>query len=101
MVDLSLYVMTSEFGSALQLEKTVMLDEADMVVLNKCDNPTAISALKQVGARLRGHAHERPAGRAPIELFGVSAVRHRDGGTDRLFAAIRERRLQRLGSATV
>jgi methylmalonyl-CoA mutase len=84
MVDVGVFVMTSEFGSALQLEKSVMLEQADIVVLNKCDQPAAPAALKSVQARLR------TTGRA-TELFGVIASRHRDPGVDRLCEAVRTR----------
>jgi len=84
LVDLSIYVMTSEFGSALQLEKTVMLQQADIVVLNKCDQPQATAAMKTVQARLRSE-------KRPVELMGVIAARHRDAGVDRLCDALRQR----------
>ncbi|MCB2156734.1 cobalamin-dependent protein [bacterium] len=84
LVDLNVYVMTSEFGSALQLEKTVMLEQADIVVLNKCDQPASAAALKTIRARLRAEGR-------PFELLGVTAVRHRDEGVDKLHELLEER----------
>ena len=46
--DVSLYVMTPEFGAATQLEKIDMLDFADMVALNKFDKRGALDALRDV-----------------------------------------------------
>jgi isobutyryl-CoA mutase len=48
MVDLSLYVMTSEYGAASQLEKIDMLDFADLIVLNKFEKRGAEDALRDV-----------------------------------------------------
>ncbi|MCH8237201.1 MAG: cobalamin-dependent protein, partial [Proteobacteria bacterium] len=48
LVDLSLYVMTPEFGAASQLEKIDMLDFADMVAINKMDRRGALDALRDV-----------------------------------------------------
>ncbi|MBI5155613.1 cobalamin B12-binding domain-containing protein [Candidatus Poribacteria bacterium] len=81
LADISVYVMTSEFGSALQLEKTVILESADIVVLNKCDQPAAPAALRGIRARLRSEGRK-------VDLCGVTAVRHRDPGMDALFGLI-------------
>ena len=48
MVDYSVYVMTSEYGAASQLEKIDMLDFADLIVLNKYDKRGAEDALRDV-----------------------------------------------------
>ena len=53
LVDLSLYVMTSEFGAASQLEKIDMLDFAELIVLNKCDKRGAEDALRDVRKQWR------------------------------------------------
>jgi methylmalonyl-CoA mutase len=92
LVDLSLYVMTSEFGSALQLEKIAMLERSDIVALNKCDNPASLAALKSIKARLRAEATpEKPA----PALLGVSAVVHKDAGMDALAETIATRQRER------
>ena len=48
LVDLPVYVMTSEFGAASQLEKIDMLDLAELVVINKFDKRGALDALRDV-----------------------------------------------------
>ena len=51
LVDVSLYVMTPEFGAASQLEKIDMLDFADFVAINKFDRKGAPDALRDVASR--------------------------------------------------
>jgi len=60
LADLSLYVMTPEFGAPTQLEKIDMLDYADFVVLNKFDKPGAEDALREV--RKAYHSLRQPDG---------------------------------------
>jgi hypothetical protein len=67
-VDVSLYVMTPEFGAASQLEKIDMLDFADFVAINKFDRKGAEDALRDVrkqyqrNRELFGEKHRRDAG---------------------------------------
>jgi methylmalonyl-CoA mutase len=88
-VDLNIVVMTDEFGSPIQLEKMMALEQADAVVLNKADRPAAPAAASMIRARLR--SIRRP-GKPAVELFTASASRHRDAGVDALFAWILEAR---------
>ena len=53
LVDLPVYVMTSEFGAASQLEKIDMLDLAEIVVINKFDKRGALDALRDVRKQWR------------------------------------------------
>jgi methylmalonyl-CoA mutase cobalamin-binding domain/chain len=55
--DVSLYVMTPEYGAAMQLEKIDMLDYADFVAINKFDRPGALDALRDVRKQYR-RCHE-------------------------------------------
>ena len=59
MVDLSLYVMTSDYGAASQLEKIDMLDFADMVVLNKFEKRGAEDSLRDVRKQWRRNHPDR------------------------------------------
>lgn len=81
LVDLRVLVMSSEYGSRLQLEKVVMLGAADLVVLNKADVPGAATARAEIAHRLR---IENRAQR----LVLTSAHQHRDSGVDELFAIL-------------
>jgi methylmalonyl-CoA mutase len=86
-VDLSILVMTDEFGSPIQLEKMAALEAADLVVLNKSDRPTSPAAASMIRSRLR--SVRRPHGH-PVELIPTRAHTHRDPGVDALFARIVE-----------
>ena len=68
-VDLSLYVMTSEYGAASQLEKIDMLDYADLIVLNKSEKRGAEDSLRDVRKQWRRNHPERaplPDSRVPV-----------------------------------
>ncbi len=86
LVDIKIYVMTSEFGAPTQLEKINMLDYADLVVLNKFDKGGSLDALGDVRKQLRRNHRELeafPATRYPV--FGSIASRFNDQGVDAVF----------------
>jgi methylmalonyl-CoA mutase len=88
LVDLSLYVMTSEYGAASQLEKIDMLDFADMIVLNKFEKRGTEDALRDV--RKQVMRNRKLFGTAPEQLpvFPTIASQFNDAGVNTLFAAI-------------
>ncbi|MFP6640660.1 MAG: methylmalonyl-CoA mutase family protein, partial [Myxococcota bacterium] len=98
-VDLSLYVMTPEFGAPSQLEKIDMLDLADLVVLNKCDRQGAEDALRDTRKQWRRN-HEHFDATAEVPVFGTVACRWNDPGMDQLYAGLREEWAKRGGPAT-
>ncbi|MFZ5564736.1 MAG: fused isobutyryl-CoA mutase/GTPase IcmF [Thermodesulfobacteriota bacterium] len=85
LVDVSLYVMTSEFGAASQLEKIDMLDFADLVAINKFDKQGAEDALRDVRKQLQRNrkAFGVPAEKMPV--FGTMAARFNDDGVTALY----------------
>ncbi|WP_304068836.1 methylmalonyl-CoA mutase family protein [Pedobacter glucosidilyticus] len=87
-VDVSLYVMTPEFGAATQLEKIDMLDFADLVAINKSDKKGAQDAIRDVRKQFkRNHLlFETPDEDLPI--FTTMASQFNDPGTNQLFKAI-------------
>ncbi|MEE4271140.1 MAG: fused isobutyryl-CoA mutase/GTPase IcmF [Thermoanaerobaculales bacterium] len=94
--DLSLYVMTPEYGAAMQLEKIDMLDYADFVAINKFDRPKALDALRDVRKQYR-RCHELFEGPADDELpvYATVASQFHDYGVNGLYqglvAALAER----------
>ncbi len=85
LVDVSLYVMTPEYGAASQLEKIDMLDLADFVAVNKFDRRGAEDALRDVRKQVqrnRKHFGE-PAEQMPV--YGTIASRFNDDGVTALY----------------
>lgn len=89
--DLSLYVMTPEFGAASQLEKIDMLDFADFVAINKFDKQGAADALRDVRKQVQRNRQlwDQPLDQMPV--FGTMASHFADQGVDALFQAIARR----------
>lgn len=88
LVDVSLYVMTPEFGAASQLEKIDMLDFADFVAINKFDRKGGDDALRDVRKQVQ---RNREAFRAPADsmpVFGTIASRFNDDGVTALYQAL-------------
>ncbi len=88
--DLSMYVMTPEYGAATQLEKIDMLDFADLVAINKADKEGALDALRDVRRQWKRN-HEKfdaPDEELPIHLTVASDFN--DPGTNRFYAAFVE-----------
>ena len=97
--DVSLYVMTPEYGAATQLEKIDMLDFADLIALNKFDKRGALDALRDVKKQYQRN-HQRwddPIDDMPV--FGTMASQFNDPGTNRLFAAIVDALRAKTGSS--
>jgi isobutyryl-CoA mutase len=89
LVDLSLYVMTSEYGAASQLEKIDMLDFADFVVLNKSEKRGAEDSLRDVRKQWRrNHPELAKLPDAELPVFPTIASRFNDPGVNRLFVAL-------------
>lgn len=89
LVDLSIYVMTSEYGAASQLEKIDMLDYADMIVLNKFEKRGAEDALRDVRKQWRrNHPEQARLQDTQVPVFPTIASRFNDPGVNHLFARI-------------
>jgi methylmalonyl-CoA mutase len=86
--DLSLYVMTPEYGAPSQLEKIGMLDYADFVVLNKFDRHGAEDALKDVRKAYQRNHKAFGAALESLPVFGTCAHRFQDPGTHALCNAL-------------
>ncbi len=86
--DLSLYVMTPEYGAATQLEKIQMLDYADMIALNKFDKRGAADALRDVRKQYKRNHELWEAKDEDLPVFGTIASQFNDPGMNQLYAAI-------------
>ena len=97
-VDLTVLVMNPDYGSRLQLQKIVMLDLADIVVVNKSDLQRARTAHTEIEQRLEQNRRDQ-------RLIDTVAKRHRDSGVDELFDLIsmvgRDRRAHRTDGTAV
>ena len=87
--DISLYVMTPEFGAASQLEKIDMLDFADAIAINKFERRGAEDALRDVRRQMvrNREAFSTPAEDMPV--FGTIAARFNDEGVTALYQYLR------------
>lgn len=84
-VDVSLYVMTPEFGAASQLEKIDMLDYADVVAINKFERRGAADALRDVSRQLVRNREDFHATPEDMPVFGTSAATFNDDGVTALY----------------
>jgi isobutyryl-CoA mutase len=101
LTDLSLYVMTSEYGAASQLEKIEMLDFADFIVLNKSEKRGAEDSLRDVRKQWRrNHPDRARLSDAELPVFPTIASRFNDPGVNQLFAAICAALAQRSGEGS-
>jgi methylmalonyl-CoA mutase len=87
-VDLSLYVMTPEFGAASQLEKIDMLDFADFVAINKFDRKGALDALRDVRKQYQRNRELFSQNTDEMPVFGTMAARFNDDGVTALYQAM-------------
>jgi len=86
--DVSLYVMTPEFGAATQLEKIDMLDFADLVAINKFDKRGALDALRDVKKQYMRNHNLWHADPDTMPVFGTIASQFNDPGMNTLYKKI-------------
>jgi methylmalonyl-CoA mutase len=97
--DVSLYVMTPEFGAATQLEKIDMIDYADVIALNKFDKAGALDALRDVKKqyqRARGLWNAKPE---EMPVFGTMASQFNDPGMNTLYKMLMDTVAAKTGAA--
>ena len=81
LVDAVLFVLAPHYGGRIQLQKIALLNGAELIALNKCDDPRATTAKTELAARLAAR-HE------PAPLHATVAAQHHDRGVDDLYASI-------------
>ena len=86
--DISVYVMTPDYGAATQLEKIDMLDFADIVAVNKSDRRGAEDALRDVRKQFKRNRELFDADDAHLPVVATIASQYNDGGTQRLYQLI-------------
>ncbi|WP_405296626.1 methylmalonyl-CoA mutase family protein [Algibacter sp. Ld11] len=86
--DVSLYVMTPEFGAATQLEKIDMLDFADLVAINKFDKRGSLDALRDVKKQYMRNNNLWDTHQDDLPVFGTIASQFNDPGMNTLYKAI-------------
>ena len=96
--DVSLYVMTPEFGAATQLEKIDMLDFADLVALNKFDKRGALDAIRDVKKQYmrNNNLWDTPMDEMPV--YGTIASQFNDPGMNSLYKAIMDKVADKTGA---
>jgi methylmalonyl-CoA mutase len=87
-VDLSMYVMTPEFGAASQLEKIDMLDFADFVAINKFDRKGALDALRDVAKQYQRNRELWSKRAEEMPVYGTQASRFNDDGVTALYQGL-------------
>jgi methylmalonyl-CoA mutase len=89
--DVSLYVMTSEYGAATQLEKIDMLDFADLIAMNKFDKRGSLDALRDVRKQYRRNRNYWEGREEDLPVYGTIASQFNDLGMNILFEKVMEK----------
>ena len=96
--DVSLYVMTPEFGAATQLEKIDMLDFADLVALNKFDKRGALDAIRDVKKQYQRNHNLWDVNPDEMPVFGTIASQFNDPGMNTLYKSIMDKIVEKTES---
>jgi methylmalonyl-CoA mutase len=86
LADISVYVMTAEYGAPSQLEKIEMLDYADFVAINKFTRRGSMDALRDVRKQLARNQPQKSLKLEELPVFGTSAAHFNDSGVNALYA---------------
>ena len=95
--NVSMYVMTPEYGAATQLEKINMLDYADLICLNKFDKAGALDALNDVKKQYKRNHNLFTANDADLPVIGTMASKFNDEGVNKLFAILIDKIKEKTG----
>ena len=95
--DISMYVMTSEFGAASQLEKIDMLDYADIVVINKFEKQGSEDAFRDVSKQVQRNKKEWSKSISDMDVYGTIASKFNDEGVSSLYQGLLEKIEEKTG----
>ncbi len=96
--DVSLYVMTPEYGAATQLEKIDMLDFADLIALNKFDKRGALDAIRDVKKQYQRNHQLWDTDPETLPVYGTIASQFNDPGMNRLYQAVMNKMVEKTGA---
>jgi methylmalonyl-CoA mutase len=99
--DVSLYVMTPEFGAATQLEKIDMLDFADLVAINKFDKRGALDALRDVKKQYMRNNNLWDIPQDQLPVYGTIASQFNDPGMNQLYKSIMDELVKKANSELI
>ena len=94
----SLYVMTSEYGAATQLEKIDMLDFADIIAINKFDKRGSLDALRDVRKQYKRNHNLWDITDDNLPIYGTIASQFNDVGTNTLYRKIMDKIVEKTGA---
>ena len=97
--NVSLYVMTPEYGAATQLEKIDMLDFADVIALNKFDKRGGLDALRDVKKQYQRNHQLWNSKPEDMPVFGTIASQFNDPGTNQLYKHLVDKIVEKTGAA--
>lgn len=96
--DISLYVMTPDYGAATQLEKIDMLDFADLIAINKFDKRGALDSLRDVRKQYKRNHQLWETEDDKLPIYGTIASQFNDPGTNNLYKAIIDTIVEKTGA---
>ena len=96
--DVSMYVMTPEYGAATQLEKIDMLDFADIVAINKFDKRGALDALRDVKKQYQRNHKSFDKETESMPVYGTIASQFNDPGANTLYRALIDKIVEKTGT---
>jgi isobutyryl-CoA mutase len=96
--NMSLYVMTPEYGAASQLEKIDMLEFADVIAVNKFDKRGALDALRDVKKQFKRNRQLFDLADEKVPVYGTIASQFNDPGMNQLYKAVMDKLVERTGA---